>query len=286
MDVSKAIERVIRKLDRADRDLEDLRKELQSYDARRPYAFDETTHPMTGRPALRLRVLEDPDPEWEIELGAAAYQIRSALNQLVTAAVVANGGTVEKHRGDFPIAQVEADYLNHSPGKKSYRDRSLEGVDERVREVIDGAQPFRGWSEHPALPAALHPLARLSYLTNGDKHLDGRPGFLVQREIIPVVRDLTGRVRAVAFREGVGEASLPEPPPAVRLEDGAYLPDPSDDPAHAQPEELVRAIPHAQIEYVYRIGVTFGSKNIAGAEIASAARLARVVVDDVAPLLG
>ncbi|CAG7599872.1 hypothetical protein SIM91_06485 [Rhodococcus opacus] len=174
--MSERIEQIERKLARANRYLNALEDELRQFDKDGVRAEQETVAPEATESgfgfAIKVRFNRPLDPEWEITLGEVAYQARSALDQLVTAAVVANGGDVSDHRGAFPIFSEESDYLN---GKRSNRDRLLAGVPEPVAKVIDDLQPFR------ASDPFKHPLYVVNAVCNGDKHRDGQPSLVRTR---------------------------------------------------------------------------------------------------------
>lgn len=157
---------VRRKLGRARVTTETLRAPLDEFD--RSITANAQENPW------RAIVHHPPfDPDWELLVSDVAHQCRSALDQLVTQLVVANGGEVKQHRGGFPIATTRKDYEGRGKKARSYRDSMLMGVSDAAKLLVDTMQPF-----HDEKPGA-HPLAMLQAISNWDKHKDGHPAVLL-----------------------------------------------------------------------------------------------------------
>lgn len=178
---------------------ETLKSELQAYD----HAITNTvslhvninTDPaFLDRPVLP-RSLPEPSPDWEIDVGAIAYQLRSSLDQLVAQLAAANGvDTTDYRRGGFPIFTDRTNYNRTKSKAKSPRNTKLHGVPPDAKKAIDGVQPFV--SDQPAQ----HPLARLDRLCNLDKHRGGHPSLTVLRGTAVVLSSV--RIgQSHAFRE-------------------------------------------------------------------------------------
>src|SRR4051794_21719077 len=185
---------VRRKLARARSKLDALKTDVDAY--MDPLPFQIAVESQGNRQAIVCRVSRDPDESWADEMAEIAYQGRSALDVLVPQLVIDNGGT--PGRTQFPIFVRRDDYMDKGRGgKKSNRDRMLDGVAPRHRRLIDDVQPFqRGQG------AQRDPLAVLVTISNRDKHNDvyvcvaaiGNPTIkLIRPPLPPPDRELTIR---------------------------------------------------------------------------------------------
>lgn len=162
---------------------------------------------------LRACIPEQPPEDWWMDVGELAGNARSALDHLVFQLAIDNGSKPDESRTQFPIFEVEEDYLR---GKmRSNRERMLAGVASRDRKLIDDAQPYKRGCE-----AADHPLAMLRSLTDRHKHREQHVGaaFLWQFEVMHVFDDL-----AMGFR--MGHIDNPNPVLDKQTIHSAYLTD-------------------------------------------------------------
>ncbi|MDQ0283744.1 hypothetical protein [Rhodococcoides fascians] len=171
------IEQIRRKLRRAGRFYDELEREVSAYDTDpdRLVVLSPPRAPGQFLPPAILNIRKPPDPEWEVTLGIISGLVRSALDQIVAAAVVHGGGSAAAHRGGFPIYADSAQYAQN-------RNKSLRGVDESIRIEIDSHQPFTAHDPQS------HPLRILNALCNGDKHRDGHPVLTLSRGTALTVR--------------------------------------------------------------------------------------------------
>lgn len=243
--MSRGLAVIQRKIDRARRDLDELTAELAAYDAREG-TYRCEVDPDFGHAIFHL--LEQPDPEWEITVGAITHQLRSALDQLVTLAVVAAGGAAENHRGQFPITESPREY--HRVGKDglSYRDRSLLGVPEEAKRVIDGVQPFGD---------PQHPVALLQHMSNWEKHRDGQASFATGRGSFLLLRSELQQEVQVFYDPGPGPRALHDGDDLL-----AAVPPKQLGKIRRQLRELRRREPEAAVEGVFRIGICFGRRGV------------------------
>lgn len=155
---------VRRKLARAKSKLDALKTEVDAY--MDPPPFQIAVESQGNRQAIVCRVSRHPAESWADEMAEIAYQARSALDVLIPQLVIDNGGT--PGRTQLPIFVKRGDYMNKGRGgKKSNRDRMLDGVASRHRRLLDDVQPFqRGRGAHR------DPLAVLATISNRDKHND------------------------------------------------------------------------------------------------------------------
>lgn len=248
-----SLETVKRKLRRAEEDLQSLRSQLAAFDDSDMGHVTIDVDPEDGAQVLRFHVLRQPDPEWEITVGVVAYQIRSALDQLVTNLVSLDGGDPDEHRGAFPIFLRRDDYWKpERPGRLSRRDRLLRGVPEDQRALIDALQPY----ERGTPSAIKHdPLAVLDAVCNGDKHRYGHPAAVVLRSTSYAVVDDAAREVAV-FHRDFGPPDDERPARGKPIEDGAVIDriGGRSDTAH---------LPKGPVEVAaIRVGVRFGRPRI------------------------
>lgn len=242
--VARGLEVVQAKLRRARRELDGLTAELQEYDLRRPWSIDmdrDLKH-------AYVRLHEPLDPEWEVTVGSIAHHARSALDRLVTLVVIAAGGSAEAHEGQFPICTSMRAYHRLGKDGLSYRDRSLHGVPEGARRLIDAVQPFGETS---------HPLALLQRISNWDKHRDGQPAMSARRQsmfafasereqMLHVFANETPRTRTVADGDDLMAAFAPQEMLQVRR----------------RLRELRAAEDKVPIEVFMRLGVCFGREGV------------------------
>lgn len=140
-----------------------------------PKPYEVYTEPTSeiGMFAVRIRVLEDPPLDWGVDAGDIAHGLRSALNQLVTELVRANGREPSREN-QFPIFTDQHAYRAKGRRGVSPRDRQLKGVAKRDKKMIDAVQPFG------RVPKSMHrdPFAQLQWLNNRDKHIELQPAFV------------------------------------------------------------------------------------------------------------
>lgn len=252
-----SLETVKRKLRHAEKDLDVLRAELVAFDNAQTARISQEIDPKDGAQVFRFHVLRQPDPEWEITVGEVAYQVRSALDQLVTQLVALNGGNPDQHHGGFPIFTRRKDYWE--PKKRggkvfpSNRDVLLQGVKSKHRAIIDGLQPY----ERGAPLAIKHdPLTVLNAVCNGDKHRYGHPSAVVLRSTAYAVVD-EGAREITLFARDYGAPNDQRPATGKPIEDGAVIDriGGSHDTAHLPTDMPVKV-------GGFRIGVRFGSPRV------------------------
>jgi len=207
-----SLEPVYRKLRRAEKDLTTLRDELKAFDESEPQSVVQEIDPNDGSIVVRLRALRAFDPEWEITVGEIAYQMRSALDQLVAQLVALEGGDPDAHRGTFPIYKsAELYWQERKPRgggpKRTVRDVALEGVAASQKKIVDALQPFqRGTAD-----AERDPLWVLSETCNADKHKRGHPArWVLRRSFFTEVNEKNREVRVFARDYGPARDLLPD----------------------------------------------------------------------------
>jgi hypothetical protein len=136
---------------------------------------------------LQASIPQQPPETWWMDLGDLADNARAALNHLAFQLVIASGNDPAKGRVQFPIFDVEDDYLRG--GMKSNREKMLAGIAKRHRKLIDDAQPYKLGAD-----ATDHPLSILRSLTNRHKHREQHVGaaFLEQFTVMQLYGDDMG----------------------------------------------------------------------------------------------
>jgi hypothetical protein len=97
-----------------------------------------------------------PPDGWSLALGDAIHNLRASLDHAVWAAA---DPSLRNHRSAFPV-------IKNSEKFPDADDPRIVGLPERVRSLVEAAQPFR---TSPELPEGA-PLAFLADLSNADKH--------------------------------------------------------------------------------------------------------------------
>lgn len=152
------------KLARSKERLDALRIDVDDYLSTDPCRI--TDEADGNRFALRSWVDTEPEQEWAVDVSEVAVAARSVLDQLVWQLVIANGNDPSGGRTQFPIA---TDFDKYAKGKKPQRDRLLQGVASKHRDIIDSYQPYQLGPRQ----AKSEPLYVLSEIANSEKHRAG-----------------------------------------------------------------------------------------------------------------
>jgi len=171
-----------------------------------------------------------PAPEWGVVLGEFVHDTRSALDQLIWALVLANGGKPGTHT-QFPAADSEAKWRN-DVAERDIAERGLPptyGLSDDALALVYDFQPFNRKPHRKAVTAPFYKLLRLS---NEDKH---RTLHLTGAYATAAPVDLritpTGYIRIVKIRKpklgvviengaeiaSVKIAVIKQPPPGVQM---------------------------------------------------------------------
>jgi len=218
------------------------------YDQEAPYDFVKEYEPQSGSTVFRIRILREPDPEWEVTVGEIAYQIRSALDHLVTQLVVLNGGDAERHKGSFPIFSNSDQYwkkrIKVGNAKMCRRDILLKGMRKEHRTMVDALQPYKRGQF-----ARYDPLTVLNDLCNGDKHRDAHPTLLVVRDSRFMVENNPFTI-VQPHKRMEGPLTIRKP-----LHDGAEI-------IRFRPNNWETAPREMNVKGMVTIGVCFGTRQV------------------------
>jgi hypothetical protein len=104
---------------------------------------------------------------WGAMLGDFAHDVRSALDQLIWALVLANNGTADNDT-QFPVAESDAKWRDLTDPNRADRLSPIHGISDKAFALIRDVQPFR---THPGRGRAVKaPLYKLLIVSNEDKH--------------------------------------------------------------------------------------------------------------------
>lgn len=111
-----------------------------------------------GEGAITWRQRGPTPLRWAVLLGEFLYDLRSSLDHLARALVIANNRKPTK-KTEFPVFWKETDFEAESGPK-------IKGISSDARTVIESLQPYRAWPDHPKSTTiwAIHDLC------NTDKH--------------------------------------------------------------------------------------------------------------------
>ncbi len=153
--------------------------------------------------SLLVKISQQPPEDWWMDLGELADNMRASVNHLMRPLITDSGNNPDKGRPQFPIFEVEEDYLGEG-GKNSNREKMLIGVAARHRKLIDNAQPYQIGER-----AAEHPLSILRSLTDRHKHRDQHVGAMVAESVTTMHTIAAPLISAIGMTVGRLEASEP-----------------------------------------------------------------------------
>jgi hypothetical protein len=144
------------------------------------------------------------DPRLGLLIGDYVANLRAALDHLVYAL------SGERSTTQFPVSSSQSWYTQNKPGQLSLRDKSLLGVSEDHKKLIDAHQPF---NNKPNVKE--HPLAVLVDLNNIDKHR-----YL--HAALRTIGDVRAEVESPHYPESIG-FKIEFLPPGRLIDDGQEL---------------------------------------------------------------
>ena len=143
------------RLERADQHLAYLNSEVAAFIATVRGSIRGHFHPESSQYVFSLS--GEPPSEWGVFVGEWAHELRAVLDNLIASCVEKRGGTVTKVTG-----YIIADHFNRWNGGYG---QNLKGLLKSDRALVKNRQPYlRG---NLALD---HPLSRLQWINNTDKH--------------------------------------------------------------------------------------------------------------------
>jgi hypothetical protein len=182
------------KIERADEHAQLLEREVRCF-------FDRDVQPVTasvgyfdpesGWHVVYGIVNEHPPPRLGVILGDLVHNVRSALDHLVWQLVLWNGETPKRGSAGstFPFAMTKSAW-------KATKKRSLLGVSEKHRAILQQAQPYKGGNgPENTITAALRDLS------NVDKHQ-------VVHTTLATIRDPGAGPHRASFRVVEGDAQI------------------------------------------------------------------------------
>lgn len=163
------------KLDRAKRHSEELRDLIERSCNPSPYEIVEETDLERGEHVLKRVIVRDmPAAEIGAVLGDCAFDLRSALDNLVCGLIEAHGHEIEDHH-QFRIAQ--------SPGHFESQRSNYGSLPEQAIDAIESLQPYHRYDDADLAEfAGVHPVGLICELNRLDKHRIITPVLTVQSE--------------------------------------------------------------------------------------------------------
>jgi len=142
------------KIERAKQHFTDLVGKVDAWLKTNPYAFFRESDPESGDQLLRFQIQRDmPSDVWSPIIGDCIHNLRSALDHLVCALVLANRKKIYGGH-QFPIYETADLYKLKSPG-------CVQGARKDAVKDIDSLKPYKGGNDG---------LWRLHLLDINDKH--------------------------------------------------------------------------------------------------------------------
>ncbi len=144
------------KVEWAYKHIEELHSALDAFINSDPYSVSVKTNPETGHHIYYVSKISDVSPDILLLAGDILQILRSALDYLVYALVIANNGTPTKQTG-FPIF----DNFPLTPDQQTAFAGKIKGMRDDAKSMIQSLDPYKGRN---------NPLWRLHALNIIDKH--------------------------------------------------------------------------------------------------------------------
>jgi hypothetical protein len=141
------------KIDRAKKHLADLDDAIRAFQSRKPYLVYVEFDSKPGYETYRFRERERIPVECSAVLGDCIHNMRSALDHLATALVLANGATPTQYTA-FPIGSSETNFRTSGIGR-------MKGASDAAIKLVESFKPYKGGNVS---------LYRLHILDIADKH--------------------------------------------------------------------------------------------------------------------
>lgn len=126
------------KIKRAEKHIKDFQLALAAFSDSKPYRLGVKRNPQTRQPIYYLAEARDVPPEFSLLCGDALQNLRSSLDYLACALVMANGKIPDSQTA-FPIL----DEVPKSPQDKPFR-RKIKGMKQDVVDAIWEIKPYKG----------------------------------------------------------------------------------------------------------------------------------------------
>ena len=202
-----ALEDIQLKLDRAESHLDGLSNEIREVVESHSPTIEGRHNELDNTDTAIITNVPEVRREWGVALGYFLHNTRSALDHLVSALVVASGGTVT-NRHQFPICDTPQQWQSRV-AQASPAQNWLGSVDSSHVAVIETLQPYQP-------NTGLKSLATLAQFSNADKHR------LIHGAVINITQEpqLSGIWAVPLNIEQVNYLALT---PGSTLQDGAPL---------------------------------------------------------------
>ena len=130
------------KIRRAKRHLSDLSAEVSAYHGRNPYSIVSDMDSKPGQELYRFEFTEPIPCEWGSAVGDIIHNLRTALDTLATALVIANGKTSTSviKNTYFPIGATKEVFEKKLPS-------DLSGASVNARKIVERLKPYKGGTD-------------------------------------------------------------------------------------------------------------------------------------------
>jgi hypothetical protein len=133
-------DKLLSKVERAEKHIHDVQAEWSAFLAEDPYPFFHEDNVQTGERVYYLRSARDAPTSLPLIVGDAIHNLRSALDHLAYHLVCAGNSCPGPFTHVyFPIAENAAKYMTASPGK-------VKGIGKDAIKAIDAIEPYGGGS--------------------------------------------------------------------------------------------------------------------------------------------
>lgn len=260
-DVLDPLYNVRKKIERAERQVEELDAEIKNFLDTEPWTFRRDVEPDYWQ-VYRAVVHRHPPGDLGIIVGDIAHNLRSSLDHLVWQLVLQNR-RLPSGRNQFPILTTSRAWDEiierkpAPPGERKLQSRKwLKGVGRKNQSLVKSVQPF--WK----LGAAKYePLTQLQWLNNFDKHRTIHAGY-----------GYVGEPKLTMLSPGITLVDGISPQIDSRIEEGVEMLR-----VRARDESTGEYATEMDMHLSFPVGIAFGEwKRPLGATLFSTERLAGI----------
>lgn len=227
-------ERLMLKVERADKHIDDLERQIATFSDAGPYTFSHRDDAQRGERTFYVHFTKQIPDDFSLIIGDALHNMRSALDHLATH-LVEIGIPPKVKNPYYPIFETAEEY-------EAEKLRKVKGARPEAIKAIDATQPYKrgnGWA-----------LFDLHTLNNRDKHRLVIPawGGLLAHTFPKSEKEKLEKDLGASFRGRLKQGWLKAAPGPLNLKDGDEL--------------VTMPISELQNHMSFRIGIVFGEPEI------------------------
>src|SRR5579862_1283216 len=165
------------KIERANHHILDLDKVCHIFCDSDPCEVIPEENPQNGAYSFQVRHRLSIPPEIPCVLGDAVHNLRSALDHLICALIIANGNEICR-KNAFPAPRRRRRKRQSRAERKAEFEAQVKGMSKRAIRAIRSLKPYKGWKTH---------IRVLHEMDITDKHrllLGCRAGYVTSRSVI------------------------------------------------------------------------------------------------------